>query len=188
MLPPRVVEAFESLRKGGAFPHAWLATLDKANLPRVRTVKICGFNLNMRTFYIGTHARHDKVVQLQANPRAELCLVDLVAANQLRFACEVTIQSGSSCAPNRAAEAEGEDRGHMALRERFWLKLSSRSKIEIYQAHPQQPRPPASFVLLHLRVVSMELEQLLSEPPRRYRYRLLGDGSDAFEEQLLELP
>src|ERR1017187_10073645 len=146
MLPKKVVDAFETLRRGEVFPYAWLATLDNANLPRVRTVKVCGFNLNAGAFYVGTHSRHEKLIQLQANPRAELCVVDIRGASQLRFACSVTIHA--------AGESD------IPLRERFWNKMSARSKIELYQGHPQLPKPPVTYVLLQLDVVSVELVQL----------------------------
>lgn len=156
MLPSRVVEAFESLRKGSVFPFAWLGTVAQPGpVPRVRTVKVCGFNMAARCFHVCCHSKHDKIAELQANPAAELCLVDFELGIQLRLRCRVEVQPEKD----------------MALRERFWAKLSPRSKIELYQGHPQQPKPAPNFVLLRLNVASVELLELKGEPPVRLRYR-----------------
>ena len=90
-------------------------------------------------------------------------MVDFQAGLQLRFFCQVQMVI---------------DEGNLAMRERFWQKLSPRSKIELYAAHPQQPKPPDCFVMLQLTAASAELLELNTEPPRRYRYANLDNPSE----------
>ena len=147
----RLAGAFETVRKGGLFPLAWLASVDQAGQARVRTVKVLGFNLAVPCFYIGCHRNHAKVAQLLSNPRAELCLLDPQEGLQIRFECR----------------SEGSNE---TLRERFWQKLSPRSRQELYRAHPRQEKASENFALLTFAALRAELLELHDGPPRRYSY------------------
>ena len=165
MLPSRVTQAFDAIRKGKTFPFIWLATVTSGGEPRVRTMKMCGFNLAEKIFYLSTHQKSKKIQELQMRSLAQLCLVDFELGLQLRFDCKVGLFP--------APPEQGQEKA-IAMRERFWQKLSPRSKIDLYNAHPQQQRPPETFILLQLSAQRADLLELNGEAPQRFSYPDLG--------------
>ncbi len=164
----RLQEAFQQIRQGGYFPLGWLASVDAAGSPRVRTVKVLGFNWIQRQFYFSCHQRHDKLKHFAAKPEAELCLVAPGVGLQLRLSCSVEVSSDDKTS---------------AMRQRFWETTSPKSKIQLYGTHPRLERPPACFVLVTLHAHEAELLDLHSEEPKRWSFRDLA--SDRAESRSL---
>lgn len=159
MLPERVVSTFHEIRRGSLFPFAWLSTVGTDGGPRVRTVRLCGFNLKQALFYVGSSRRHFKREQLQSDPRAELCVVELEGPLQLRFSCGAALvtEDGS------------------LLRKRFWCRLGEMDQRRYYGLIGEEP--PPDFMLIALEAREVDLLDLRPQVPIRVGYRLSAAGS-----------
>ncbi|MGE0492426.1 MAG: pyridoxamine 5'-phosphate oxidase family protein [Vulcanimicrobiota bacterium] len=152
MLPAGAVELFHQARKAATFPSAWLATVDLDGSPRVRTVRVCGFNLQRHLIYTCCDRNSAKVEQLARDSRFELCLAALDDPVQLRLA------------------------GHMrpleegAVRDRFWTKVSSETRSRIYGSLDHLP--PWNFTVLEGEIDRVDTLDLRPQVPRQSRYLL----------------
>ncbi len=155
MLPERVVKTFHRIRNGTLFPNAWLATADSDGWARVRTVRVCGFNVVKHLLYSACDATDAKCEQLSRDPRAEYCLLCPDSPVQLRLKTQVTLL------------ADG------PVRDRFWSKVSEDTRLRIYGSLDHLP--PWNYQILEASILEVDLLDLEPERPEQIRFRLDGD-------------
>lgn len=161
MLPERVASLFHEIRRGRPFPYVWLATVDSTGRPRVRSVRLSGFNLRQGLFYVSSNRRHNKRDELGRTPWAELCVVETDIPLQLRFECRVELLEDDET----------------PFRQRFWAKLPAEDQRRFYAS--TDPRPPDDFMVLQLEAFEVDFLDLRPQVPIRIGYRL---GDEVVEE------
>lgn len=89
----RVFDTLERAASGSShgFRLPCLATVDKDNAPRVRTVVLRHFFPEKRQCVVYTDKRSQKVEQIRHNDRAELCFWDRNESLQVRCQCQIEL-------------------------------------------------------------------------------------------------
>jgi hypothetical protein len=119
----------------------------------VRTVRILNYNLRQLCFTFASHGRHAKHQQIAWDPRGQLCL--LLESPLLQVRLDVLLQATPG--PQHP------------LGERMWQKVMGNDRQALYQAHPQSPKPPESFVIVEAQAQAADV--LCLGPDKRERWR-----------------
>ena len=162
-----LLSALQEVCQGKPFPWCWLATSDATRGAQVRTVRMLAYNWIQGTVTFASHAQHQKLRQLAADPRGQLCLLREEPLLQVRL--EATWKSCPG-----ADHPQGE---------RLWQKLAAQDKVRLYQGHPQHPKVPDSFWLVE---GAFGVAEVLRLGPEASRLRYVR-GDDGWECQALSL-
>lgn len=152
-VPSSLSEALELVTRGKPFPWVWLATSDRDLGARVRTVRILNYNLRQVCFTFASHGQHAKHQQIADDPRGQLCLLLDNPLLQVRLDVLLTTTPGPQ----------------HPLGERMWQKVMGNDRQALYAAHPQSPKPPATFVIVEAQAEVADV--LTLGPDKRERWR-----------------
>jgi pyridoxamine 5'-phosphate oxidase len=158
-----------------------LATVDKAGLPRARSV-VCRRVAPDGSIWIASDARSEKNEQLKANPQAEVVFWLPARKEQFRVQGSVKVLSEPGRDPARATLwGEMSD----AARALFFWPTPGAKKLDVPESFPKsvdaETPPPANFEVLVLRPRRVEHLQLKPHPHRRRRWMLAGNWQAASE-------
>jgi hypothetical protein len=153
-VPEELFTALQEICQARLFPWCWLATSDPARGAQVRTVRMLSYNLRQASFLFASHAQHSKHIQIQHDPRGQLCLLRQDSPLQVRL--DVQLKS-----------TPGQDHG---LGERLWQKVSPNDRVQLYGAHPRAPQVPPTFYLVEAQTVAADVLRLHPENSSRRRF------------------
>ena len=141
-----------------------LATIDEAGWPANRSVVFRGFSDDGQRLQVATDARSDKVAQLAAAGRGEICWYFTRSREQFRIRGFIDVHDAA--APEAAA------------RSGLWSSMSAAARAQFFWPAPGRPLgegepvaeeelPPPSFLLLELDPQRVDHLQLGPGPQRR---------------------
>jgi pyridoxamine 5'-phosphate oxidase len=167
---------------GGERPRVCtLATVDKAGLPRARSV-VCRRVGPDGAIWLASDARSEKNEHVKASPHAEVVFWLPTRREQFRVQGSVKVLGEPAPDPARAQlwrELSDEARALF-----FWPTPGAK-KLETLEVFPKavgaETPPPASFEVLVLRPRRVEHLQLKPHPHRRRRWMLAGKWNAASE-------
>jgi pyridoxamine 5'-phosphate oxidase len=187
ILPPWRSSIARALHRNRSLPYAryvQLATIDRTNRPRNRTVVFRGWREPESQLQFVVDIRSQKAYDLLSNhPKsadgAEICWYFPKTREQFRISGELLLVTAES-ATERDCKA----------RQAAWQQLSDGGRIQFAWAMPGADRSPdpdafnppppdsqqplANFCLLLLAPVSVDHLELRGEPQNRYSYELVG--------------
>jgi pyridoxamine 5'-phosphate oxidase len=168
-----------SLHRHRTQPHAryfQLATITPEGDPRNRTVVFRGFLPGTNQLKMITDARSEKIVQIQHQPRGEICWYFTETREQFRFSGRLTLVDAADRDPARQQE-----------RQQTWQTLSDAARLQFAWPAPEQPRiddprafsptlpekeyPLPNFCLLLFDPERVDHLELLGNPQNRWLYR-----------------
>lgn len=177
--------------KGAAFLQ--LATVDRQNHPRNRTVVFRGFLEGTQTIVLATDSRSEKLDQLHHNPYAAICWYFSKTREQFRLTGKVAVVGPESTPYAIAAgEQTSPQTSHQQTRQQLWGRLSDSAKVLWYWPYPKGDResslrfpttppaaaihPPDTFVLLLFEADEVDRLELNGTPQNRTIFSLSEDG------------
>ena len=167
-VPPWRTALSAALQRGSKAPEAryvQLATVDGHGLPRNRTVVFRGFGPASQLLVL-TDARSQKVGELTAQPRAEVCWYLAATREQFRLRSHCTLHG---------AGATGD---WAQLRTELWQARGARGQAEWLGTVPAEALREAvdDFVLLVCDVQHAEHLQLRTDPHTETVWSRMGDA------------
>jgi PPOX class probable FMN-dependent enzyme len=158
-----------------------LATVRSDGSPAIRTVVFRGFRDRTNQLCIITDHRSEKIPQLQANPRAEVCWYFPSSREQFRIAGSIALATAATL-----------DAADQAERSRLWQSLSDAARLQFAWPEPGAARsddptafappppdpiaPPATFVALWLNPERVDWLELRGDPQTRTRFDRTAAG------------
>ena len=109
-----------------------LATCDTAGTPECRTLVFRGFAENSDNLIVHTDLRSQKITQIRANNRGEICWYFSGSREQFRLAGTIEIVAG-------------EKNAYQGIRQQQWQALSDVARASYYQVTPGSPLSEAQI-------------------------------------------
>ncbi|MEL7474809.1 MAG: pyridoxamine 5'-phosphate oxidase family protein [Cyanobacteria bacterium P01_A01_bin.3] len=180
-----------------------LATVDRLNRPRNRTVVFRGFADDRATIMLAVDSRSEKLEQLEHNPHAAICWYFSKTREQFRLTGRITVVAESGVihpqTNHQPDNPELTDREpgdwQQATRVQLWGRLSDSAKLLWYWPHPKGDRegaeaflsqppadsqhPPDTFVLLLFDATEVDRLELKGEPQNRTIFAQQTEGWQA---------
>ncbi len=143
-----------------------LATVRPDGSPAVRSLVFRSFNEKANCLHMVTDARSDKVADIAASARGEICWYFSHTREQFRLHGELSLT--------------GPDAADQTLRQTLWASLSEKGSEQFFWPHPKSgvledaaipvdlSSPPATFMALTMHVATVDHLCLRGSPQRRY--------------------
>lgn len=148
-----------------------LATVAADGSPRNRTVVFRGFAENSDDLLVVTDTRNEKVGELLAEPRAELCWYFAITREQFRIRAQCEVLDGTTEASQSQRLALWALLSDAAAEQFFWARPGE--EVGVSGDLPITPEPPAHFVGLRFTPEAVD-HLVLKKPQQRTRYQMAG--------------
>ena len=179
-----LIECIRAEAEDPASRYATLATVDNMGRPHARYVVVRGAmgffpadfisenQINCSDLWLVTDARSGKAMELQSNNAAELCWYFRRSRVQFRFSGTTEIYANQEC----------------PVRNQAWNAISEAARVQFHWPEPKATRdpfhefeftisepanqPPATFLVVQLKIQEVDLLKLAGNPQNRYLYQL----------------
>ena len=177
-----------------------LATVDRHNCPRNRTVVFRGFVEGTQTIMLAVDSRSEKLEQLTHNPHAAICWYFSKTREQFRLTGTITIVTekgvlavqGTETLAHRTSDNQRPENWQQNARLQLWGRLSGNARLLWYWPCPKGARaradsflrqppiesqtPPDTFVLLLFEVSEVDRLELKGVPQNRTIFSRLANN------------